>query len=1012
MGTNNMELGHPNANQLMLSEKEKSELMNTLERTIKRNYLNSLDLLPVLPYKEDLCPVRFYQISQVIKQDGVFQPDKLAMCYRALSYSAGTLVMVVMKTAPDDVRVYMGTRDPSGNNYDSAEVLEDSLKGFLPGVKIEMTGQIDLLEGMKTQRPALSCFSGIASFVDDRKQQCIQGLENLLNATVGIPAFTAVLLAEHVTPSQLDVMKNAYLNIHQQLSPLEQLQISDSVSFGKSISIGLSQGFMKSISESLAKTTSHGSSSSSGAAYNVSAGIQLPGFQVSNGISIHAEKGTYDGHAQTDTHTEQNAENSALNINNGEQMNTGKATTFIVKNRFISDILKTVDDNINRYTKARPHGSWSVATYFMCNDNTTARKLAGIYAGSITGNRSEIQGAGCSLWKLGSPQSDTLLKYLGAYRHPEFSLNDYITVDAGTLVDSNELSIHLPLPQTSVQGVTVKNEACFGLTVVTNHPPKENSSICLGQIQHLGEIYPEKVCLDISRFTQHVLVTGTCGSGKSNAVYHLLDNLHEHGVRFMVIEPAKGEYLHVFGKHPHIPDVKVYGTNPRITRQLAFNPFSFPEEVLLNEHINGLCNVLYACWPLYAAMPQLLKQAIEAAYRNCGWDVDRSTNPYGIWPTFGDVISALKDIVDNSAYSTDSKSDYKGALQSRLESMCGGLIGQVFNTPAIADEDLFNANVIIDLSRMQSDDTKALLMGLLVMKLDEFRKSENKGFNRPLHHVAVIEEAHHLLKRTSTVQMSESANLAGMAVTSIGTCMREMRTYGQGFIIVDQSPALLDEVTVSNTNTRIVLSMPARNDIDTMSRALNLNEAQAGEVSRLDTGEALVHQQGWAETVRCKVHHYDTSVCVPWTYHPAENMGYAVKESCESTQRVLDAMYRHYTGTASKEPLHGLVQDILRMELSGSKRYAMIQITVGKDTLTSDECAEMLAVMAGTELYEKAMYKNDVAQMNRSILHGLSQLPEVARFGHASTMLDMYMRGCSNLNASPFYEKWQLLNLK
>ena len=144
MGTNNMELGHPNANQLMLSEKEKSELMNTLERTIKRNYLNSLELLPVLPYKEDLCPVRFYQISQVIKQDGVFQPDKLAMCYRALSYSAGTLVMVVMKTAPDDVRVYMGTRDPSGNNYDSAEVLEDSLKGFLPGVKIEMTGQIDL----------------------------------------------------------------------------------------------------------------------------------------------------------------------------------------------------------------------------------------------------------------------------------------------------------------------------------------------------------------------------------------------------------------------------------------------------------------------------------------------------------------------------------------------------------------------------------------------------------------------------------------------------------------------------------------------------------------------------------------------------------------------------------------------------------------------------------------------------------------------------------------------------
>lgn len=52
-------------------------------------------------------------------------------------------------------------------------------------------------------------------------------------------------------------------------------------------------------------------------------------------------------------------------------------------------------------------------------------------------------------------------------------------------------------------------------------------------------------------------------------------------------------------------------------------------------------------------------------------------------------------------------------------------------------------------------------MGILVMRLNEYRMSHTEGMNIPLKHVTVLEEAHNILKRTSTDQGSDTANVAG-----------------------------------------------------------------------------------------------------------------------------------------------------------------------------------------------------------------------------------------------------------
>ena len=154
---------------------------------------------------------------------------------------------------------------------------------------------------------------------------------------------------------------------------------------------------------------------------------------------------------------------------------------------------------------------------------------------------------------------------------------------------------------------------------------------------------------------------------------------------------------------------------------------------------------------------------------------------------------------------------------------------------------------------MGSTETKALIMGLLVLKLSEFRQATSNGTNLPLHHVTIMEEAHNLLKRTSTDQGQESANLQGKSVEMISNSIAEMRTYGEGFIIVDQSPTAVDISAIKNTNTKIVMRLPEALDCEAIGHSIGLNDEQILELSKLDKGVAAIFQNDWLETVLTKI---------------------------------------------------------------------------------------------------------------------------------------------------------------
>jgi hypothetical protein len=316
-----------------------------------------------------------------------------------------------------------------------------------------------------------------------------------------------------------------------------------------------------------------------------------------------------------------------------------------------------------------------------------------------------------------------------------------------------------------------------------------------------------------------------------------------------VVEPAKGEYKNVFG---NCTDVQVFGTNPRETPLLRMNPFAFPENIHILEHIDRLVEIFNACWPMYAAMPAVLKDAIERSYQKVGWDLRNSESEKGIFPTFFDLLDILPGVIEESHYSKDTQSDYVGALCTRVKSLTNGIYGSVLCAEdALSDAEMFDQNVIVDLSRVGSMETKSLLMGILVMKLQEYRMCSS-GMNSRLRHVTVLEEAHNLLRKTSAEQSQEGANLQGKSVEMLANAIAEMRTYGEGFIIADQAPGLLDMSVIRNTNTKIILRLPDEEDRKLVGKSAALKEAQIDELSKLPLGVAAVYQNEWPEAVLCK----------------------------------------------------------------------------------------------------------------------------------------------------------------
>ncbi len=634
---------------------------------------------------------------------------------------------------------------------------------------------------------------------------------------------------------------------------------------GMSSGMGISGGMSASVSRGKTHGTSHTDSISDSISRNISYGMNASR-SVGNTVNVNESnaKTISDG---TGTQYSENeslgtAANYAYTKALTDTFGSSQTVALNVQNKSLQSTLQRLEKQLARLDECESSGMWDFAAYFLGESAAEAETAASMYRSLISGNQSGLENASVNTWT-DDGRVEELSKYITNFLHPVFqyqfdegSMVRQMTVDATALASTNELAIQLGLPRRSIKGLPVMKHASFAQEVLSHTDSKDEVRIQLGEISHLGRLTGTQVSLNLQSLSMHTFITGSTGTGKSNTVYQMLSQLSQHQIPFLVIEPAKGEYKNVFGSRT---DVAVFGTNPSQARLLRMNPFSFPQGIHIQEHLDRLIEIFNVCWPMYAAMPAVLKDAIERSYERAGWDLLQSKNRYSdqLFPSFLDVLEQIEEVMDQSLYSADNKSDYKGALCTRLRSLTNGINGLIFNSDEITSQELFDRNVIIDLSRVGSHETKALIMGLLIIKLQEYRMVQCHGMNNPLRHVTVLEEAHNLLKRTSTEQSMESANVLGKSVEMLSNAIAEMRTYGEGFVIADQSPGLLDMSVIRNTNTKIIMRLPEYSDRELVGRAVGLSEDQIEELFKLKKGVAAVYQSDWLEAVLCQVKRYE-----------------------------------------------------------------------------------------------------------------------------------------------------------
>lgn len=843
------------------SEITVEDRLEIIDEYVRKKYLTRLSDMQIVPLgeitplEEDLIDnVRMYRITEMVYQKDESVMDKFTTVFNTLAtYNAS--VFFLIDSDGKQANYYLGVRNNEANDSlkkRSTVTLGDTLKqtliGHFPGVKIENEDRKKIAE-LSEKIMALKNVASVSVVGSSRREkeqpqnEFAQGMEKLCLAMSGRP-YTAVIIADNKNAWDVQQMRKQYQELYTALSPLQKVQISDSRSETES----RSQSFTEMDGKQKAAMITNAVISIAGTAAGVALGVKFgSGTNAGTAAMLGGQIGGQAGGQIS---------NFISSLAPTKQISKATTTgvTITEENKAVTDMLVMLDEALKKMNEYDSYGLWNVAGYFLSDDMSAAEIAASNYRSLMNGDNYGREVSAINSWRSNDlelvGEYRDLTTYLSRFVHPLFNYGGNIMVTPSTNISGKELGLHLGLPRSTVPGLPVIEHAEFGKEVNTYQLFENETSnrpedrVTLGRVFDMGLITDKIVELNNKSLNMHTFITGSTGSGKSNTVYQILMELRQDRVPFLVIEPAKGEYKDVFG---HLSDVNVFSTNPNVAQLININPFKFPHSIHVLEHIDGLVEIFSVCWPMYDAMPAFFKDAILKAYEAVGWDLGSSTfeGDNLEYPDFDILAEQLDKLITNSDYAAEIKSNYRGALLTRVKSLAVGLNKYIFTEEQTPYEQLFDENCILDISRVKSSETKALLMGLMVYILNEYRVDQKTENNTGLRHVTVLEEAHNLLKNTS----GGESELIGKSVEMITNTIAEIRTYGEGFIIVDQSPSSVDIAAIKNTNTKIVLRTPEANDREAVGRSMGLSTAQVNEIAKLPSGVAVVYQNNWISPV-------------------------------------------------------------------------------------------------------------------------------------------------------------------
>jgi DNA helicase HerA-like ATPase len=403
------------------------------------------------------------------------------------------------------------------------------------------------------------------------------------------------------------------------------------------------------------------------------------------------------------------------------------------------------------------------------------------------------------------------------------------------------------LPRREVPGVRVLDSGFFDVTSEADGGELELGEILDGQDRGVGTFR-----VPLATLNRHAFVTGATGSGKSQTVRHLLEQLSRARIPWLAIEPAKSEYAAMAGR----VDQPVTVINPSAPDGVPFsiNPLEPEPGYPVQAHIDMVRALFMAAFDAEEPFPQIMSLALQRVYEATGWDVvtggavPGSSVPPSV-PTLEQLQQHAMDVIKEIGYGREVQADVEGFISLRLRSLRVGSAGRFFEGGHPADiGGLLKRDVVLAIEDVANDEDKAFLMGTLIIRIVEhLRMRARTEKSHDLRHVIVIEEAHRLLRDRGHGRASTHA------VELLAGLLAEVRAYGEGIVVAEQIPTKLVSDVVKNTALKVVHRLPAEDDRKLVGAAMNLSEEQSRHVVSLQPGAAAVFADGMDRPLRVRV---------------------------------------------------------------------------------------------------------------------------------------------------------------
>ena len=439
-----------------------------------------------------------------------------------------------------------------------------------------------------------------------------------------------------------------------------------------------------------------------------------------------------------------------------------------------------------------------------------------------------------------------------------------------SLVTSEELCGICTIPTDNTVGFQIREEKGYSLNCEQTTVGINLGNVC----EYDRPIANVTYGLTADDLNKHTFVCGITGCGKTNTVKQILGQTDKP---FLVIEPAKKEYRNLKKEN-----ISIYTLGRPEINCLRMNPFYILPGISPQQHIDLLKDLFSASFALYGPMPYIVEQCLNNVYIKKGWNLTLGFHPCLVntkgnellfeqgkmqeqytkkshkflFPTMQDLKNEVDYYIDHeTTYEGEIKGNIRSAIKARIDSLCIGAKGYMFNTDEVVDyKTLFNSNVVLELEGLSDDADKAFALGLLIIYINEYRQvCHDIDLSKGLKHILVIEEAHRLLKNVSMEYGEDLGNPKGKAVEHFTNMLAEMRSYGQGVIVVEQIPSKLAPDVIKNSSNKIIHRIVAKDDQEVIANTIGVYPKNAIYMGNQKVGYALCHKEGMAKPVIVKI---------------------------------------------------------------------------------------------------------------------------------------------------------------